>query len=114
CKAAVARGILINTVQCGSDFKCRRAWEDIAKLARGEYVAIPQAGGVVAKARAEDAPLAELGRQLLDTALLFGDETTRKRGERMLAEPRKLPGAAAADRAAFAAKSKRVSPYDLL
>jgi hypothetical protein len=114
CKLAAERGILVNTVQCGSDFKCRRAWEDIAQLGKGEYVAIPQKGDVVAAPTDADEPLAALGRQLLDTALLYGDERTRRRGERMLAEARKLEGPSAADRAAFAAKGRRVSPYDLL
>src|SRR5262245_53302560 len=83
-------------------------------MAKGEYVAIPQQGGVVAAVSDEDEPLAALGRQLLDTALLYGDERTRRRGERMLLEARKLTGPSAADRAAFAAKGRRVSPYDLL
>src|SRR5262249_53447825 len=60
-----------------------------------------------------DGPLAEFGRRLLDTALIYGDDARKRRGEEMLAVARRLTGPAAADRAAFAAKSKRVSPYDL-
>src|SRR5262245_33084818 len=48
CKEAVKKGIIINTVQCGSDAACAAAWQDICKKSEGTYVAIQQDGGVVA------------------------------------------------------------------
>jgi Mg-chelatase subunit ChlD len=114
CDKAVEKGILINTIQCGGDADCRRYWKDIAEKAGGDYVAIPQTGGVVTIATIHDADLAEVGKRLLETALVYGDDRQRRRGEAMLAVARRLKGPAAADRAAFAAKSQRISPYDLL
>src|SRR6478672_6965914 len=46
CKKAVEKGILINTIQCGVDAECTKAWKDIAVKSEGSYVAIPQDGGV--------------------------------------------------------------------
>lgn len=114
CKRAVEKGIFINTIQCGTDPACRRHWVDIAARAKGEYVAIAQTGGVVALTTPMDGPLADLGRQLLDTALVYGTAREKKQGERTLADARRLTGPAAADRTAFVAKSKRLGPPDLL
>jgi hypothetical protein len=114
CRKAVQMGIIINTIQCGTSVDCMRAWKDIASKAGGACVAIPQSGGVLALKTPFDKDLARVGSELLDTALLYGDAERRRRGERTLATARRLTGPAAADRAAFAAKSKRISPYDLL
>jgi hypothetical protein len=112
CKKAVEKGILINTIQCGNDSECRRYWKDIAAKSNGAYVAIAQAGGVVTVSTEFDARMA--GRQLWDTALVYGDDAQKRRGRAMIESARRLTGPSAADRAAFAAKSKRLGPYDLL
>ena len=114
CKKAIEKGIFINTIQCGRDADCKHYWQDIAGKAEGSYVAIPQTGGVVAVATPFDAPLIKVGADLLRTALIYGDDVQKRKGERMLAAARVLRGPEAADRAAFAAKSKGVSPHDLL
>jgi hypothetical protein len=114
CKRAVEKGILINTVQCGEDLDCTKYWKDIAAKAGGEYVAIPQSGGVVATMTPFDGPLAHIGEELLKTALIYGDFVQKGKGSRMLAAARALKGSAAADRAAFCAKYREIGPYDLL
>ncbi len=114
CKKAVDKGILINTVQCGNDDDCKRYWKDIADKCGGEYVVIPQTGGVVAMTTPIDGDLAYIGEELLKTALIHGDAATKTKGARMLAAARALKGPAAADRAAFCAKSKEIGPYDLI
>jgi hypothetical protein len=114
CQKAVEKGIIINTIQCGNDFECKRYWMDIAAKAGGEYVAIPQAGGVRVVETPFDDRLAELLGELMSTALLYGNAGQKQAGQRMLNLAKELRGAAAADRAAFAAKSKNISPYDLL
>ena len=115
CKKAVEKGIIINTIQCGLDVDCKRYWCDIAAKAEGAYAAIPQEGeGVATVETPFDAPLAKVGMDLLETALVYGDDTQKRKGERMLAAARALRGPSAADRAAFAAKSKQIGPSDLL
>src|SRR5262249_48288623 len=114
CKEAVERGIVINAIQCGNDPDCTKHWKQIASRANGEYVAIPQGGGVRVVESPFDARLAELLGELMDTALIHGDAAGKKAGEKMVQAARRLHGPAAADRAAFAAKTKRLGPNDLL
>jgi hypothetical protein len=114
CKKAVEKGIIINAVQCGNDADCQRCWKDIAAKAGGDYVAIPQTGGVVATTTPFDGELAHLGEEMLKSALIHGDVETKARGARMLSAARTLKGPTAADRAAFCAKNKEIGPYDLL
>jgi Mg-chelatase subunit ChlD len=60
CKKAAAKGIIINTVQCGNDPECRKYWQDICVKAEGTYVQIAQEGGVIAVATPFDKRLGEL------------------------------------------------------
>ena len=114
CKRAFEKGILINTIQCGNDPTCRRHWQVIAAAASGEYVAIAQSGGVVVVTTPFDAELIEVGRRLFDTALIYGDAVVQREGAAALERAKKLAGASAADRVAFAAKSRRLGPFDLI
>jgi Mg-chelatase subunit ChlD len=114
CKKAVEKGIIINTVQCGHDVQCASAWKDIAGKANGEFVAIPQTGGVRVVTTPFDDHLAELLGDLMDTALIYGNVRQKQASQRMINLAKGLRGPAAADRAAFAAKSKAISPNDLL
>src|SRR5262249_39824421 len=47
CKKAAEMGIIINTVQCGTDSDCTRFWKDICAKAEGSFVQIQQDGGVL-------------------------------------------------------------------
>ncbi len=49
------RGIIVNTVQCGSDPGTAPVWREIAALATGQYATIAQDGGM----RAMTAPMDE-------------------------------------------------------
>src|SRR5262249_17682669 len=112
CKKAVEKGIVINAIQCGTDADCAKHWKRIASAANGTYVVIPQGGGVRVLATPFDARLGELLGELMGTALIHGDESSKKAGKVMVQTARRLRGPAAADRAAFAAKTKRLGPND--
>jgi hypothetical protein len=114
CKKAMEKGIVINSVQCGRDTDCEKYWKDIAAKTGGAYVSIPQTGGALARETRFDGELAGIGEEVLKTVLIHGDSAARARGARMLSAARALKGPAAADRAAFCAKSKEIGPYDLL
>src|SRR5438874_8221354 len=60
CKKAVEKGIIINTIQCGTDSDCTRHWKDIAVKSEGSYVGIQQDGGIVAVATPFDKRLGEI------------------------------------------------------
>jgi Mg-chelatase subunit ChlD len=114
CQKAAARGIIINTIQCGNDPECRKCWRDICRKAEGEYVAIAQDGGVVAIATAFDNRLDEINRELSRTTLTFGDSRRQSMDRRKADDALRLEPAAAAERAAYNAKNAQVASYDLL
>jgi len=84
CRTAVAAGILINTVQCGTWGETRTVWQTIARSAEGTYLAIGQGGGMTMVSTPFDKEAAD------------------------------APAGAAADRAGFRAKSGRIGASDLI
>ena len=76
-KLANARGIVINTVQCGGDSNTARVWREIARLSQGEYAAIAQDGAMVAMTTPMDEELAKLNREMSATAVAYGDAEQR-------------------------------------
>ncbi|MBX3317731.1 MAG: hypothetical protein KF902_12815 [Phycisphaeraceae bacterium] len=105
CSTAAAKGIIINTIQCGSWSETTPYWQDIARLAEGEYFAIQQDGGVTVVATPFDAELASLGASLAATACGWGDETAQMRAAEKTEAGRDIaagaPAAAQAARAAY-------------
>src|SRR3989454_6385531 len=67
-KAARARGIAVETVQCGGDPVTARFWQEIASLGGGHYARIDAQGGMPALVTPVDAELARLNGELAGTA----------------------------------------------
>lgn len=75
CKAAVARGILVNTIHCGSEQEgIDGYWKDGAVLADGRYLNIDQNRQVVHIAAPQDKEIAELGVKLNGTYVPYGQQ----------------------------------------
>lgn len=73
CRAAIAKGIMVNTIHCGSDAEGRSGqWVDAARLADGSFANIDQNQAVVAIAAPQDARIAELNGKLNATYLCYG------------------------------------------
>jgi hypothetical protein len=73
CRAAIAKGIMVNTIHCGSDADGRSGmWADAARLADGSFANIDQNQAVVAIAAPQDARIAELNGLLNATYLCYG------------------------------------------
>jgi uncharacterized protein YegL len=70
--AAAARGIIVNTIQCGSMTETVAPWQHIAALGHGRYFTVEQAGGAVAIATPFDEQIATLAAKLDDTRLYYG------------------------------------------
>jgi Mg-chelatase subunit ChlD len=70
--AAAARGIVVNTIQCGGMSETVAPWQQIAALGGGRYFTVEQAGGAVAIATPFDAEIATLAAALDDTRLYYG------------------------------------------
>jgi Mg-chelatase subunit ChlD len=76
-KIAERRGIIVNTVQCGSIDGTREVWQEIARMAEGKYAAIDQSGGMVAIASPYDEELSKLSSDLNRTYVAYGSEGGR-------------------------------------
>ena len=101
---ARAKGIAINTVQCGDAAETTPIWRQIASAGGGTFAAISQDGGMLALATPMDGELAKLNADLASTLVPYGapaeqSELEAKRDRAASAEP-----AAVASRLAFFSK----------
>lgn len=71
-RIANGQNIVINTVQAGSSSDTARIWRDIARLGQGDYVAIPQSGGMQVIHSPYDEEINNLQRQINQTSLGYG------------------------------------------
>lgn len=69
---AVEKGIIVNTIQCGSSADTTRAWQAIAQRGNGQYFAIADNGGVQTISTPYDEQLGELASRLGATFLAYG------------------------------------------
>ena len=73
CKAAIGKGIIVNTIHCGdSGTGISTKWQDGALLADGKYMVIDQNRAVVHFEAPQDKEIAELGVELNRTYLAYG------------------------------------------
>ena len=73
CKAAIARGIIVNTIHCGTEaVGINTKWQDGALLADGKYMIIDQNRAVVHFEAPQDKEIAQLGVELNKTYVAFG------------------------------------------
>lgn len=105
-KNAVAKGITVNTIFCGSEPEgLRTGWKDGAVLADGRFMVIDQNRPVVHIEAPQDAELARLNLQLNDTFVFYGSRAAeaRSRQEAQDGLVGKVSGAVAALRTAVKA-----------
>ncbi len=102
CEQAASRGIVINTIQCGTMTETTPVWQEIARLAEGEYFAIEQSGGMLAIETPYDAELAGLSASLSGTLLAYGTAA-----EQAALESKREAGARLADSAVAPAMAER-------
>ena len=73
CRAAIERGIVVNTIFCGPNAEgAQTGWKDGAVLADGRYMSIDQNQKVVEIPAPQDAEIARLGVDLNKTYLPYG------------------------------------------
>ena len=70
---AKSKGIVVNSIQCGSSSATREHWLEIAQLGYGEFFQVEQNGGAVAVSTPYDRKIAELSEQLEQTRIAYGD-----------------------------------------
>ena len=79
--AATERGIIVNTIQCGTMADTVAPWQHIAALGNGRYFTVEQAGSGVAIATPYDRQIAELSAELDQTRFDYGSDEERAVGE---------------------------------
>lgn len=73
CKAAITKGIIVNTIHCGGEAEgVNTKWKHGADLADGKYLVIDQNRAVVSIETPLDKEIAKLGVELNKTYLAFG------------------------------------------
>ena len=72
CRKAADKNIIINTIQCGNMQATRPVWQEIAKIAFGEYFQVAQAGSAVLYDTPYDKEIAQLSRKLDNTRIFYG------------------------------------------
>ncbi|MCF6292694.1 MAG: hypothetical protein L3J04_04785 [Robiginitomaculum sp.] len=78
-RMANERNIIINTVQAGRDSQTSRIWRTIAKLGQGDYVAIPQDGGMQVVNSPYDQDIEVLQQRISNSTMGYGNAETRKK-----------------------------------
>jgi hypothetical protein len=75
CKSAISKGIIVNTIYCGSyDEGDQSFWKDGADLADGKYINIDSNQEIVHIETPFDEELVELGKKINETYIAFGYE----------------------------------------
>lgn len=73
CKAAITKGIIVNTIHCGAEREgINTKWKDGADLADGKYLVIDQNRAIVSIEAPQDKEIAKLGTALNSTYLAYG------------------------------------------
>jgi hypothetical protein len=109
CKAAVAKGIVINTIHCGSQKAgLDGKWNDGALLADGQYLNIDQSRKTVHVAAPQDERIAELGIKLNDTYIAYGQQGNVAMGRQTTQDQN---AAAASKEAVLQRAVTKSSPY---
>jgi hypothetical protein len=79
-EAAAVRGIVVNTVHCGShDEGVRGRWAEGASLGRGQYAAIDSNARVAHVAAPQDDEIARLGQELNRTYVAYGAGSAKRK-----------------------------------
>lgn len=104
-KAAIAKGIVVNTVRCGNQSDTETSFRDLAKLADGSFDSIGQTGGMVAVKTPFDEELSKLNGAVADTTVYGGAARGREEGEAHKMDMKAMAPAATADRLSYRTSS---------
>lgn len=111
---AKAKGIVINTIQCGAMASTTAPWQRIAAATGGDFAKIAQDGGVVAVTTPFDAPLQALNNELAGTVLTWGSERAQQASQIKMGNRMNMSASNAAEAASYSARTSRMNDEDLL
>jgi hypothetical protein len=101
-RVAAARGIVVNTIQCGEMSQTVAPWMEIAQLGNGRYMQVGQSGDAFAVTTPFDEQIATLSAELDGTRLFYGSDEEREDFDLKLAAT-----AAVHEAASFASRARR-------
>jgi hypothetical protein len=104
-RLALARGITVNAVQCGTWNETERVWKEIARAGEGSFAAIAQDGAMAAIETPMDERLTALSAELAGTVLPYGDASEQSEMRRKLRLAAEAPAPSAAARLSYLDKS---------
>ncbi len=105
-KIAEREGIVVDTVQAGDAADTETIWRTIAQLGHGDYVKIPQTGGVVTIKTPFDQEILELQLKLNRTVVPYGDQRRQAMVKAKTEMAAKAAPAAASDMASYNVRAK--------
>jgi hypothetical protein len=118
CRAAIAKGIVVNTIHCGpADLGTDGKWTHAAQLADGQALNIDQGAETFSIATPQDARIEELSRKLNTTYLGYGAHGRARKEEQEKQDSNaeaSAPGAAAQRGQAKASGAYRNSGWDVV
>ncbi len=121
CRSAIGRGIVVNTIHCGSEAEGREGhWMDGAKLAEGRFMVINQDAAVAHVPTPYDDRIAALGIELNRTYIPYGDPTAalaaqnRQSAQDAGANANRLAGSSVERALTKASSNYRNSTWDLV
>lgn len=100
-KLAKAEGIVVNTVQAGTDMDTEVAWRAIAELGGGRYMAIPQSGNVAVIETPFDQQIQRLQLELNETVVPYGNSVRQAEVRSKMDGKAAAPAPAASDMASY-------------
>ena len=84
CRDASKKGIVINTIQCGSMSGTRQIWEEIASLSDGKYFRVSQGGDSTDYKTPFDKEITEKSKALHKTKVYYGDKKFHRKNKEKL------------------------------
>jgi len=113
-REAAARGIVIETIQCGADEATAAVWREVASLGAGHYARIDAQGGMPVRVTPMDAELARLNGELSATVVTGGTAREQADVASRLEARKAMPAAMAAEAAGYYAGAARLADKDLV
>jgi von Willebrand factor type A domain len=112
CKAAVERGIVVNTIHCGDEAEgVRGKWKDGAALADGRFLVIDHNAQVANVVAPQDKDIAELNAKLNTTYLAYGRGGAEGKNRQTAQDANAASAPAPASVTAARAKTKASANY---
>lgn len=109
-KKAIAKGIVVNTVRCGTEESTEVLFRELAQLADGSFVSIGQSGGMAAVSTPFDSEIAKLNAEIADKTLVGGSAAARFEGNAELTALKGMSAGSSSDRASYKAKAAPAAP----